>query len=127
MNPRPRNARRKRQRGRACGEMQECAAVAGSWRFIVLADRQAHRKDRTFALLACHRHVAAHYARELAGDRKAEPRPAVAPCCERIGLVCRPLSSERDLADGYQIAEFGPQFIWAGILTECARRVRSYP
>ena len=23
---------------------------------------------------------------ELAGDRKAEPRPAVAPCCERIGL-----------------------------------------
>src|SRR5262249_9994074 len=40
----------------------------------------------TFALLACHRHVAAHFARELAGDRKAELRPAVAPCCERIGL-----------------------------------------
>jgi hypothetical protein len=35
--------------------------------------------------------------------------------------------SERDLAGGYQITEFGPQFIWAGILPECARRVRSYP
>src|SRR5262245_27629866 len=35
--------------------------------------------------------------------------------------------SERVLADGYQITEFGPQFIWAGILPECARRVRSYP
>jgi hypothetical protein len=44
----------------------------------VRAAGQAHRKDRTFARLARHRHIAAHHAGELAGDGKAEPRPAVA-------------------------------------------------
>jgi hypothetical protein len=34
--------------------------------------REAHSKDRTLAGFACHRHVAAHHARELAGDGKAK-------------------------------------------------------
>src|SRR6516165_1938036 len=38
------------------------------------AARQAHREHRALARLARHRHVAAHHARELAGDGKAEPR-----------------------------------------------------
>src|SRR5262249_1535785 len=42
------------------------------------AGRQAHRKDRAFARLARHRHIAAHHARELAGDGKAEPGAPVA-------------------------------------------------
>jgi hypothetical protein len=42
------------------------------------ACRQAHRKHRTLARFACHRHVAAHHARELAREGKAEPRAAVA-------------------------------------------------
>src|SRR5262245_54846380 len=40
------------------------------------AARQAHCKDRAFARLARHRHVATHHARELAGDGKPEPRAA---------------------------------------------------
>src|SRR5215831_10207101 len=43
--------------------------AAGSWR---LAPRQAHSEHRTFARLARHGHVAAHHARELAGDGEAE-------------------------------------------------------
>src|SRR5262249_7013090 len=54
--------------------------------------------DRTLAGFARHGHVAAHHARELAGDRKAQPRPAVAPrgCgislaefLEQLGLLLR--------------------------------------
>src|SRR5262245_42288252 len=41
--------------------------------------RQTHGKDRALPRLARHGHVAAHHARELAGDGKAEPRAAVAP------------------------------------------------
>src|SRR5262245_53332954 len=37
---------------------------------------QAHREHRALAWLARHRHVAAHHARELAGDGKAEPGAA---------------------------------------------------
>src|SRR5262249_4678573 len=48
--------------------------------------RQAHRKDRTFARLARHGHVAAHHARELAGDGKAEPRAPETLCSRGIGL-----------------------------------------
>ena len=33
-----------------------------------------------------HRHVAAHHARELAREGKAEPRPAVTARRQRIGL-----------------------------------------
>src|SRR5262245_35218358 len=65
----------------------EIAGVAGSsWRLCVLASRQAHREHRPFARLARHRHVAAHHARELAGDGKAEPGPAVAARCQGICL-----------------------------------------
>jgi hypothetical protein len=39
---------------------------------------QSHRKDRTFARLARHGHVAAHHARKLAREGKAEPRPTEA-------------------------------------------------
>src|SRR5262249_43207581 len=46
---------------------------AGSWR---LAPRQAYRKHRTFARFALHLHVAAHHARELAGDGEPEPSAA---------------------------------------------------
>src|SRR6516225_4805300 len=35
-----------------------------------------HCKDRSLARFACHGHVAAHHAGELAADGKAEPGPA---------------------------------------------------
>jgi hypothetical protein len=44
----------------------------GSQILGVRTGRQAHRKDRALARLARHRHVAAHHARELAGDGKAQ-------------------------------------------------------
>jgi hypothetical protein len=53
---------------------------------VLCAARQAHREHRALAQLARHSHVAAHHARELAGDGKAEPRPAVAPRGQGIGL-----------------------------------------
>jgi hypothetical protein len=43
------------------------------------AARQSHDKFRAFAELARHGHVAAHHARKLATDRKAEAGSAVAP------------------------------------------------
>jgi hypothetical protein len=52
----------------------------------VLPARQPHRKCRSLARFACHRHVATHHARELAGDGKAKPRPAVATRGQGIGL-----------------------------------------
>src|SRR6516164_2543909 len=51
----------------------EIVGAAGSWR---LAPRQAHGEHRTFARLARHRDVAAHHARELAGDGEPEPSAA---------------------------------------------------
>src|SRR6516162_9411295 len=57
--------------------------AAGSWR---LAPRQAHGEHRTFARLARHRDVAAHHARELAGDGEAEPGPAEALRGRGVGL-----------------------------------------
>src|SRR6516225_3901379 len=62
---------------------QAADAVCGSMR---RAAGQAHRKHRTLARLTRHRHVAAHHARELAREGKAEPRPAVAARCQGIGL-----------------------------------------
>ena len=50
------------------------------------AARQAHCKHRTFAHLARHGYVAAHHARELAREGKAEPRSAVAARSQGIGL-----------------------------------------
>src|SRR6516162_4539058 len=55
-----------------------CLAIAAPW--------QAHREHRTFARLARHGHVAAHHARELARQGKAEPRPAEALSSRGIGL-----------------------------------------
>src|SRR5215471_8977553 len=51
-----------------------------------LAPRQAHGEHRALAWLARHRHIAAHHARELAGDGKAEPRAAKAVSGGGIGL-----------------------------------------
>src|SRR5215472_15181448 len=53
---------------------------------VLRAARQAEGEDRALARLACHGHIAAHHARELAGDGKAEPRPAIAPRGQGIGL-----------------------------------------
>src|SRR5262249_43274313 len=39
---------------------------------------EAHRKHRALAWLAHYGHIATHHARELAGDGKAQPRPAKA-------------------------------------------------
>src|SRR6516165_5390709 len=47
---------------------------------------QTHRKHRALARLARHGHVAPHHARELAREGKAEPRPAIAPRGQGIGL-----------------------------------------
>ena len=49
--------------------------------------RQPHRKHRTFARLARHRHVAAHHARELAGDGEAKPGAAEALRGRGVGLA----------------------------------------
>src|SRR5262245_16059800 len=62
-----------------------CGA-AGSWRFIVLAAWQAHREHRALARFARHGHVAAHHARELAGDGKSETGAAEALSGRGIGL-----------------------------------------
>src|SRR5262249_59386199 len=51
------------------------------------SDRQAHGKDRTFTRLARDRHVAAHQARELAGNGKAETRAPETLCSRGIGLA----------------------------------------
>src|SRR5262249_14434483 len=53
----------------------EIVGAAGSWR---LAPRQAHSEHRAFAWLAPHGHVAAHHARELAREGKAETGAAEA-------------------------------------------------
>src|SRR5262249_9545634 len=52
----------------------------------VRAPRQAHGEHRAFADLARNRHIAAHQARELAGDGKAEPRAPETLCSRGIGL-----------------------------------------
>ena len=49
--------------------------------------RQAHGEHRAFAVLARHRHVAAHHARELAGDGEAETGATEAPRGRGIGLA----------------------------------------
>ena len=61
--------------------------VEGSWNLCALPARQAHRKDRALARLARHGHVAAHHARELAGDGEAEPGAAESLSGRGIGLA----------------------------------------
>jgi hypothetical protein len=48
--------------------------------------RQASGEHRALARLAGHGHVAAHHARELAWNRKAEPRPAITTRSQGIRL-----------------------------------------
>src|SRR5262245_23448339 len=70
------------------------------------ARRQAHRKDRTLARFALHRHVAAHHARELAGDGKPEPGAAelLRSCgvglAELLEQLCLLLRSHADAGVG---------------------------
>src|SRR5262245_39819554 len=52
----------------------------------ITAPRQAHCKHRTFAQLARHDHIAAHHARELARDCKAEASAAKTLRGGRFGL-----------------------------------------
>src|SRR5262245_45781135 len=70
-----------RQRPRSDAEID---GAAGSWR---LASRQAHGEHQTFARLARHSHVAAHHARELAGDGEAETGAAEFMRGRGIGLA----------------------------------------
>src|SRR5215813_4917009 len=57
------------------------------WPLCVRTSRQAHHKRRTFAEFARDGHIAAHQARELAGDGKAEPRAAEVLSGCGIGLT----------------------------------------
>jgi hypothetical protein len=50
--------------------------------------RQAHREHRALARLARRGHVAAHHARKLAGDGKAEPGAAEALSGRGVGHKC---------------------------------------
>src|SRR5262249_23556383 len=59
---------------------------AAGYGLCVRVRRQAHCKDRAFTQLARHGHVAAHHARELAGDGEAKPRAAEALRGRGIGL-----------------------------------------
>src|SRR5215831_18465748 len=59
------------------------------------ANRQTHRKDRTFAWLARHRHVATHPARELAGNA----RPRLVPPNFRAVSESAWVNSARSLAN----------------------------
>src|SRR5262249_7009445 len=60
--------------------------LAGLTDLGIRAARQTHSEYRALARLARHGHVAAHHAGELAGDGKAEPRPAIAARGQGIGL-----------------------------------------
>jgi hypothetical protein len=62
-------------------QMKDTVAVYS--RLMCWAARQAHCEYRAFARFACHSHVAALHARELARDGEAKPVP---PSGERIGL-----------------------------------------
>src|SRR6516162_1657024 len=61
--------------------------AGSSWRLCVLASRQAHREHRALARFACHGHIAAHHARELAGNGKAETGAAEFLRGRGIGLA----------------------------------------
>src|SRR5262249_1433425 len=90
---RPRNARHGGQCGSTRGQMQKISTgkfhlnPPSLARLRVRAPWQAHRKHRAFARLARHGYVAAHHARELAREGKAEPRAAEALSGRPIGLA----------------------------------------
>src|SRR5262249_47420864 len=66
-------------------QMQQARRLSGSG-LAIAAPRQAHGEHRALAVLAGDSHIAAHHARELAREGKAEPRSTVAARNERIGL-----------------------------------------
>src|SRR5215831_3026288 len=66
-----------------CSPSWQQTEIGGLWR----AARQAHRKHRTSAQLARHGHVAAHHARELAGDGEAQTRAAEALSGRGVSLA----------------------------------------
>jgi hypothetical protein len=57
--------------------------------FLRRAPWQAHREHRPLARLACHGHVAAHHACELAGDGEAETGAAAALRGRKIAINAR--------------------------------------
>jgi cation diffusion facilitator family transporter len=59
---------------RGAGIVMAMRASAGRRGLRGRAARQTHCKDRTFAWLTRHSHIAAHHAREIAREREAEPR-----------------------------------------------------
>src|SRR6516164_1914357 len=65
-----------------CSPSWQQTEIGGLWR----AARQTHREHRAFARLARHRDVAAHHARELAGDGEAETGAAETLRGRDIGL-----------------------------------------
>src|SRR5262245_28495672 len=67
-------------RGPSCARKRHmrCSKSRQQLGLAIAAARQAHRKDRALAWLARHCHVAAHHARELAGDGQSEPGAAEA-------------------------------------------------
>src|ERR1700746_3710226 len=71
---------------RTSGRRFRLEPFAKIWSVRVRGAWQAHRKHRALARFARHGHVAAHHARELARERKAEPGAAVAARGERVGL-----------------------------------------
>src|SRR5215831_16011295 len=113
-----------------------------SWRFIVLAARQAHREDRPLARLARHGHVAAHHARELAGDGKAEPGAAellrgcgvgLAELLEQLSLLLRSHAnasvSDRELDPVATVGDPArpqPDLAFLGELAGIAQQVEQY-
>src|SRR5262245_15819486 len=66
-----------------CSPSWQQTEIGGLWR----AARQAHGEHRTLARLSRHGHVAAHHARELAREGKAEPGPAEPLSGRGIGLT----------------------------------------
>src|SRR5215831_11558472 len=54
---------------------------------VLRAARQAEGEDRALARLACHGHIAAHHARELAGDGEAKTSAAKPLRGRGIGLA----------------------------------------
>jgi hypothetical protein len=78
---------------RANRVLTRCSKLAPGFRqhferrwLAVGASGQSHREYGALAGLASHSHIATHHACEFARKGKAEPRPAIAACGQRICL-----------------------------------------